>query len=147
LTGARPVGRLHLIAKTTGLTHISNACGMTYRWSPRSADAPNSLNLEVPRSGDSTSADNIALYCRVDIVRAQDELELRRDVVDFIEPLYQSEIPGDDFDLMEPLPEPKKDMYIWMCSNCGDGPIGIWQPCCTNCNHMKCGSCIMVEMK
>jgi hypothetical protein len=36
--------------------------------------------------------------------------------------------------------------HIWMCSNCGDGPIGIWQSCCTSCGHAKCGACTVEEV-
>jgi hypothetical protein len=39
-----------------------------------------------------------------------------------------------------PLGQSKE--IIWLCSNCGDGPIGIWQSCCTSCGHAKCGACM-----
>ncbi|KAH5288114.1 hypothetical protein HBI24_004480 [Parastagonospora nodorum] len=30
---------------------------------------------------------------------------------------------------------------VWYCSECGDGPYGIWQNVCDACNHKRCGSC------
>lgn len=30
---------------------------------------------------------------------------------------------------------------VWYCSECGDGPIGTWNPQCTSCGHLYCGSC------
>ena len=34
---------------------------------------------------------------------------------------------------------------VWFCSNCGDGPYGIWQNVCTKCSHGKCGNCRVEE--
>jgi hypothetical protein len=31
---------------------------------------------------------------------------------------------------------------IWVCSECGDGPYGLWQPSCQACAHRLCSSCI-----
>jgi hypothetical protein len=31
----------------------------------------------------------------------------------------------------------------WYCSVCGDGPIGGWQPSCTNCSHERCDCCVV----
>lgn len=32
---------------------------------------------------------------------------------------------------------------VWYCSDCGDGPIGSWNPNCTSCGHVYCGACIV----
>lgn len=32
------------------------------------------------------------------------------------------------------------DKVVWYCSNCGDGPIGSWNPSCT-CGHEYCDKC------
>jgi hypothetical protein len=39
------------------------------------------------------------------------------------------------------------ETFVWLCSNCGDGPYGAWQPCCQNCGHNKCGSCTVEQTK
>ena len=30
---------------------------------------------------------------------------------------------------------------VWYCSDCGDGPIAIWENSCVACNHQKCYAC------
>ena len=35
---------------------------------------------------------------------------------------------------------------VWVCSNCGDGPIGSWQNVCVNCGHGYCGACWVEEV-
>jgi hypothetical protein len=29
----------------------------------------------------------------------------------------------------------------WYCSNCGDGPMGSWEPVCFSCGHVYCSAC------
>jgi len=41
-------------------------------------------------------------------------------------------------------PKPKPT-YVWYCDNCGDGPIGNWQPACSSCDHKKCSGCTVQE--
>jgi hypothetical protein len=34
---------------------------------------------------------------------------------------------------------------VWYCSECGDGPYGMWQNICQRCTHVVCGSCVKEE--
>jgi hypothetical protein len=39
------------------------------------------------------------------------------------------------------------DNIVWLCSECGDGPYGSWQPSCQACGHGKCSSCTVEVTK
>jgi hypothetical protein len=30
---------------------------------------------------------------------------------------------------------------VWYCSNCGNGPTGLWNPACPSCGHAYCSAC------
>jgi hypothetical protein len=47
---------------------------MTYRWSRRLIDAPGSVRLDASKSGESVDEDDMASYCRVDIIEPEFEL-------------------------------------------------------------------------
>lgn len=34
---------------------------------------------------------------------------------------------------------------VWYCSQCGDGPIGSWNPGCNSCGHMCCEACTIAR--
>jgi hypothetical protein len=44
-------------------------------------------------------------------------------------------------------PGSKGGAQIWYCSDCGDGPIGLWQSCCTACSHVRCAGCYVETSK
>ncbi|ORY07145.1 hypothetical protein BCR34DRAFT_28555 [Clohesyomyces aquaticus] len=33
--------------------------------------------------------------------------------------------------------------YVWYCSNCGDGPMGMWNPSCSDCGERRDSNCSM----
>ncbi|KAH3919643.1 hypothetical protein HBI56_029340 [Parastagonospora nodorum] len=35
---------------------------------------------------------------------------------------------------------------VWYCSECRDGPLGIWQNVCPSCSHIICGYCDKEEV-
>lgn len=43
-------------------------------------------------------------------------------------------------DIIEP-PGRRSQRNLWYCSECGDGPYGVWQSGCQACNHARCESC------
>lgn len=40
---------------------------------------------------------------------------------------------------------PSDGEKVWYCSECGDGPIASWNPCCANCGHATCYACTFEE--
>lgn len=40
---------------------------------------------------------------------------------------------------------PQDGEKVWFCSECGDGPYGMWQNCCQRCPHKKCNKCRVEE--
>jgi streptogramin lyase len=45
------------------------------------------------------------------------------------------------------MPAPTDGGAVWFCSDCGDGPIGLWQICCTACSHQRCAGCVVEPTK
>jgi hypothetical protein len=35
----------------------------------------------------------------------------------------------------------RSNIFIWYCSECGDGPLGDWFEQCTSCDHIRCSYC------
>ena len=42
---------------------------------------------------------------------------------------------------------PSDGEEMWYCSECGDGPMAIWNPCCANCGHAACPTCTVEGKK
>lgn len=34
---------------------------------------------------------------------------------------------------------------VWYCSNCSNGPMGVWYSACSECGHHRCGDCTVEE--
>jgi hypothetical protein len=128
--------------------HISEACGMTYRWSPRTGGAQGLLSLKVSTSGDPVFMDDIAIYRRVDVIEPHYEPENQKDAVRLVESHPESTNERDVDNPIELLRTPesrRKAVFIWFCSSCSDGPYGAWQLSCGACGHTKCRSCCLEE--